>query len=69
MDSSKLLSVFTVTLVLVSTSVQAYETKKILGLKMPESAIAATDGRVFVSEIGEFGKDGDGQITVIDQNG
>ena len=36
---------------------------------MPESAIAAKDGRVFVSEIGEFGKDGDGQITVIDKNG
>ena len=37
---------------------QAHETKKITGLKMPESAIAAKDGRVFVSEIGEFGKEG-----------
>jgi sugar lactone lactonase YvrE len=36
---------------------------------MPESVIAAKDGRIFVSEIGEFGKDGDGQITVIDKNG
>ena len=36
---------------------------------MPESVIAAKDGRVFISEIGEFGKDGDGQITVIDKNG
>ena len=36
---------------------------------MPESAIGAKDGRVFVSEIGEFGKDGDGQITVVDKNG
>ena len=50
-------------------SAQAHETKKITGLKMPESAIAAKDGRVFVSEIGEFGKEGDGQITVIDKNG
>jgi sugar lactone lactonase YvrE len=41
----------------------------VTGLKMPESVIAAKDGRVFVSEIGEFGKDGDGQITVIEKNG
>ncbi len=54
---------------LISITAQAHETKKITGLKMPESAIAAKDGRVFVSEIGEFGKDGDGQITVIDKNG
>lgn len=53
----------------VSMTAQAHETKKITGLKMPESAIAAKDGRVFVSEIGEFGKDGDGQITVVDKNG
>ena len=53
----------------VAVSAQAHETKKITGLKMPESAIAAKDGRVFVSEIGEFGKEGDGQITVIDKNG
>ena len=53
----------------VSMNAQAHETKKITGLKMPESAIAAKDGRVFVSEIGEFGKDGDGQITVVDKNG
>ncbi|MFM1911103.1 MAG: hypothetical protein RJB18_494 [Pseudomonadota bacterium] len=54
---------------LISITAQAHETKKITGLKMPESAIAAKDGRVFVSEIGEFGKDGDGQITVVDKNG
>ena len=54
---------------LVSFAVHAHETKKVMGLKMPESAIAAKDGRVFVSEIGEFGKEGDGQITVIEKNG
>jgi gluconolactonase len=42
--------------------------QKIAGLKMPESTVQAKDGRIFVSEIGEFGKDGDGQISVI-QNG
>ena len=68
MRISKLLIVL-IGFVVLSFNVQAHETKKITGLKMPESAIAAKDGRVFVSEIGEFGKDGDGQITVIDKNG
>ena len=43
--------------------------QKMTGLKTPESAVQAKDGRIFVSEIGEFGKDGDGQITVIDNAG
>jgi len=68
MRISKLLIVL-IGFVVLSFNVQAHETKKITGLKMPESAIAAKDGRIFVSEIGEFGKDGDGQITVIDKNG
>ena len=42
---------------------------KVTGLAMPESAFAAPDGRIFVSEIGEFGKAGDGKITVIAQDG
>ncbi len=56
-------------LTIISLPVGAHETKKVTGFKMPESVIAAKDGRVFVSEIGEFGKDGDGQITVIEKNG
>ncbi len=47
----------------------AYHTQKVTGLKTPESVVQAKDGRIFVSEINEFGKDGDGQVTVIDQNG
>lgn len=47
----------------------AYTPQKITGLKMPESVVQAKDGRIFVSEINEFGKDGDGQITVIDTLG
>ena len=43
--------------------------KKITGLKKPESVVQAKDGRIFVSEINEFDKDGDGQISVIDQDG
>ena len=46
-------------------SAQAAPMQKITGLKTPESAVQAKDGRIFVSEIGEFGKDGDGQISVI----
>ncbi|PKO53397.1 MAG: gluconolaconase [Betaproteobacteria bacterium HGW-Betaproteobacteria-20] len=40
--------------------------QKITGLRTPESAVQAKDGRIFVSEIGEFGKDGDGQVSVIE---
>ncbi|SFK70252.1 PQQ-dependent sugar dehydrogenase [Methylophaga sulfidovorans] len=43
--------------------------KTITDLIMPESAIAAPDGRVFITEIGEFGKAGDGKVTVIDKSG
>ncbi len=39
------------------------------GFKTPESVFATKDGRIFVSEIGEFDKDGDGQISVIDSTG
>ncbi len=42
---------------------------KITGLKMPESVLQAKDGNIYVSEIGEFGKDGDGQISKIDKKG
>jgi gluconolactonase len=47
------------------SKMQSAPAQKITGLKMPESAVQAKDGRIFVSEIGEFGKDGDGQISVI----
>lgn len=36
------------------------------GLKNPESVVPASDGRLYVSEIGEFGQDGDGRILVIE---
>ncbi len=47
----------------------AVERQKITGLKTPESVVQAKDGRIFVSEIGEFGKAGDGVITLIDAQG
>ena len=42
------------------------ELKKITGLKTPESVVQGKDGKIYVSEINEFGKDGDGQISVIE---
>lgn len=46
-----------------------YVPQKVSGLKTPESVVQSKDGRIFISEINGFGKDGDGQITVIDQQG
>jgi len=40
--------------------------QKVTGLKTPESVVQDKDGRIFVSEINGFGKDGDGQISVIE---
>jgi glucose/arabinose dehydrogenase len=37
-------------------------------LKMPESVAVGFGGRIFISEIGEFGKDGDGRIMVVDKD-
>jgi len=37
--------------------------------KMPESVALAKDGKIYVSEIGEFGKGGDGKISVVGQDG
>ena len=40
--------------------------KPITGLKTPESVVQAEDGKIYVSEINGFDKDGDGQISVIE---
>jgi glucose/arabinose dehydrogenase len=37
------------------------------GLRNPESVVVAPDGRIFVSVIGEFDKDGDGGVFLIDK--
>jgi len=43
--------------------------KSVSGVKTPESVASGPDGRVYVSEIAEFGKDGDGQVSVVDHDG
>ena len=48
-----------------SNYIKSSEIKPIEGIKMPESAYTMRDGRIIVSEIGEFGKDGDGKILEI----
>lgn len=47
----------------------AEELRSVKGLASPESAIVGPDGRIYVSEIGEFGKDGDGKVTAIGKSG
>lgn len=47
----------------------AGDMRTVQGLANPESVVAGPDGRLYVSEIGEFGKDGDGKITVIGKSG
>lgn len=41
-------------------------TKKLDGFETPESILVAPDGRIYVSEIAGFGKDGDGMISTIE---
>lgn len=48
---------------------QAAVGDKITGLKNPESVVQAKDGRIFISEVNKFDKDGDGRITMIDKAG
>ena len=43
--------------------------KKITGLKSPESVLQAKDGNIYITEINEFGKDSDGQISKVDKEG
>ncbi|MFV1922910.1 MAG: SMP-30/gluconolactonase/LRE family protein [Methylotenera sp.] len=49
-----------------SESTAAVVITKITGLKTPESVVQGKDGKIYVSEINKFGKDGDGQISVIE---
>ena len=52
-----------------TASNKAASSETVTDLMMPESAIAHPDGRLFVTEIGEFGKAGDGKVTVVNTDG
>jgi len=56
-------------LFLLTVAARADDLKTVTGLASPESAVIGADGRVYVSEIGEFGKDGDGKVAVIGRDG
>lgn len=52
-----------------ATQPRAKELRTITGLQTPESVLVLTDGRLLVSQIGEFGRDGDGTIAQVDKAG
>lgn len=52
-----------------SNLANAQDLRSVKGLGSPESAIVGPDGRIYISEIGEFGKDGDGKVTAIGKSG
>ena len=64
-----LLSMSLLSLLAVGTQGCADADNKPHTFKMPESVVVAKDGKVYVSEIGEFGKDGDGRISILGQDG
>lgn len=49
--------------------VEAHDGQVVKGFKNPESVAVGKDGLVYVSEIGEFEKDGDGKISVVGKDG
>lgn len=59
-------SVVATALFALSSLSHAHGIEPVSGLLTPESVIQAADGKLYISEINEFGKDGDGQIRVID---
>lgn len=62
---------YTCILLCLASSVAAQENKlpkpMITGLKNPESVALGNDGRIYITEIGAFGKDGDGRVMVVDK--
>jgi sugar lactone lactonase YvrE len=50
---------------LLSLAAHAKDPKTTSGLVTPESALAGDGGKVYVSQIGEFGKDGDGSVAIV----
>lgn len=64
-----LLTTTAISFLVISTQGCADAGNKASSYKMPESVAIAQDGKIYVSEIGEFGKPGDGQISVLTTEG
>lgn len=56
-------------LLIAGASASAAELHTVEGLASPESVVVGSDGRIYVSEIGAFGTDGDGRVAVIGKSG
>ncbi len=66
----KNLRIFLILLLLTGINVKAHESlNTILGFINPESVVQDAKGDIYVSEIGEFNKDGDGKIVRISVDG
>lgn len=66
----KLLRASLASALLISAAVvEAHDAQVVKGFKNPESVAVGKDGLVYVSEIGEFEKDGDGKISVVGKDG
>jgi len=50
-----------------STAFAALPEPLVTGMKNPESVVIGLDGRTYITVIGEFDKDGDGSVVVVDQ--
>lgn len=57
-----------IALALVSTATAALPEPIVTGLKNPESVCVGLGGKIYVTVIGEFDKDGDGSVVLIDGN-
>jgi glucose/arabinose dehydrogenase len=69
---NRILAIASILLTLCSTAISGDKKlpKPIVsGLVSPESVAVGPDGRMYLSEIGKFGADGDGRIAVIDKAG
>ncbi|MGQ0511791.1 MAG: SMP-30/gluconolactonase/LRE family protein [Betaproteobacteria bacterium] len=67
--SSTALRLIAASVLAIHTAASAQEPKRVGGLTTPESVLVTSDGRIVVSEIGGFGVDGDGKLTLIGADG
>ncbi|MGH8716127.1 MAG: hypothetical protein ACREUI_05270, partial [Burkholderiales bacterium] len=56
-------------LVVWSIAAYAADLRVVSGLTNPESALVGPDDRIYVSQIGQFDKDGDGSVAVLGKEG
>jgi gluconolactonase len=65
---SKLVGLTILLASLVPFTALAQSMKSVNGFKNPESVLEGADGIIYVSEVGEFNKDGDGKVSIVTTN-